>query len=92
MPSILKVLSFLIFIQELKINFDHPKFSGEKTVQNAVTEVAAMMGENVNFRRGFVMSTPPYGVLSTYLHTSPQPGKVTSTIISFCIEEKCLKL
>ncbi|KAL3508916.1 hypothetical protein ACH5RR_028317 [Cinchona calisaya] len=62
------------FLEELKINFEHPKLSGERTVQNAITEVAAMMGENVKLRRGFAMSTPSYGVLSTYLHTSPQPG------------------
>lgn len=60
--------------EELKINFNHPKLSGEKTVQNAITEVAAMMGENVKLRRGFAMSAPSYGVLSTYLHTSPQAG------------------
>ncbi|XP_027063474.2 elongation factor Ts, mitochondrial isoform X1 [Coffea arabica] len=60
--------------EELKINFHHPKLSGERTVQNAITEVAAMMGENVKLRRGFAMSAPSYGILSTYLHTSPQPG------------------
>ncbi|CAN1316019.1 Elongation factor Ts, mitochondrial [Linum perenne] len=59
-------------LEELKLNLEHPKISGETTVQDAITEVAAMMGENVKLRRGFVMSTP--GVLSTYLHTSPQPG------------------
>ncbi|CAN0927270.1 Elongation factor Ts, mitochondrial [Linum grandiflorum] len=59
-------------LEELKLNLEHPKISGETTVQNAITEVAAIMGENVKLRRGFVMSTP--GVLSTYLHTSPQPG------------------
>ncbi|CAI9089323.1 OLC1v1023881C1 [Oldenlandia corymbosa var. corymbosa] len=58
----------------MTLNLDHPKLSGEKTVQNAITEVAAMMGENVKLRRGFAMSSPSYGVLSTYLHTSPQPG------------------
>ncbi|CAL1392976.1 unnamed protein product [Linum trigynum] len=59
-------------LEELKLNLEHPKISGETTVHNAITEVAAMMGENVKLRRGFVMSTS--GVLSTYLHTSPQPG------------------
>ncbi|CAI0552200.1 unnamed protein product [Linum tenue] len=59
-------------LEELKLNLEHPKISGETTVHNAITEVAAMMGENVKLRRGFVMSSP--GVLSTYLHTSPQPG------------------
>ncbi|GKU97788.1 hypothetical protein SLEP1_g10879 [Rubroshorea leprosula] len=62
------------YLEGLKFNLEHPKISGETTVQNAVTEVAAMMGENVRFRRGFVMSTTSHGVVSTYLHTSPQPG------------------
>ncbi|XP_016498610.1 elongation factor Ts, mitochondrial [Nicotiana tabacum] len=61
-------------LEDLKMNLDHPKLSGEKSVQNAITEVAAMMGENVKLRRGFAMSTPSIGVISTYLHTSPQPG------------------
>ncbi|GER45690.1 pentatricopeptide repeat, partial [Striga asiatica] len=38
--------TFFIF-QDLKVNFDHPKLTGERTVQNAIVEVAAMMGENV---------------------------------------------
>lgn len=61
-------------IQELKLNLDHPKVNGETTVSNAATEVAAIMGENVKFRRGFLMSKSSAGVLSAYLHTSPQPG------------------
>ncbi|XP_062150800.1 elongation factor Ts, mitochondrial [Alnus glutinosa] len=61
-------------LEGLKLNLEHPKISGVTTVQNAITEVAAMMGENVRLRRGFVMSTSSNGVLSTYLHTSPQPG------------------
>lgn len=61
------------YLEDLKMNFDHPKFSGETTVQNAITEVAAMMGENVRLRRGFLMSTPN-GIVSTYLHTCPRPG------------------
>ncbi|KAJ7975790.1 Elongation factor Ts, mitochondrial [Quillaja saponaria] len=60
-------------LEELTLNLEHPKINGETTVQNAITEVAAMMGENVRVRRGFVMSTSSKGVLSTYLHTSPQP-------------------
>lgn len=48
--------------------------NGETTVSNAATEVAAIMGENVKFRRGFLMSKSSTGVLSAYLHTSPQPG------------------
>lgn len=61
-------------LQELKINFDHPKLTGEQTVQNAITEVAVMTGENVKLGGGFAISAPSYGVLSTYLHTSPIPG------------------
>lgn len=61
-------------LQELKINLDHPKLSGEKTVQTAIAELAAIMGENVKLRRGFAMSAPSQGIISAYLHTSPQPG------------------
>ncbi|XWS47268.1 hypothetical protein CRYUN_Cryun14cG0137800 [Craigia yunnanensis] len=61
-------------LEHFKLNLEHPKMSGETTVQNAVTEVAAMMGENVKLRRGFVMSTSLQGVVSAYLHRSPQPG------------------
>ncbi|KAF6170299.1 hypothetical protein GIB67_042989 [Kingdonia uniflora] len=60
--------------KELKINLDHPKLSGETTVQNAITEVAAIMGENVKLRRGFAVSKSLPGVISTYLHSSPQTG------------------
>lgn len=60
----------------MKLDLEHPKLTGEATVQNAITQVAAIMGENVRLRRGFVMSTTS-GVLSTYLHTSPQPGKLS---------------
>lgn len=58
----------------MEINLDHPKLCGETTVQNAVTEVAAMVGENVKVRRGFAVSRSSHGVISSYLHTSPQPG------------------
>ncbi|KAJ9169890.1 hypothetical protein P3X46_018037 [Hevea brasiliensis] len=61
-------------LEDLKLNLEHPKISGETTVQNAITEIAAMMGENVRLRRSFVMSTSSPAVLSIYLHTSPQPG------------------
>ncbi|KAL1553842.1 elongation factor Ts, mitochondrial-like [Salvia divinorum] len=61
-------------LEDLKIKFDHPKLAGEKTVQNAITEVAVMTGENVKLGGGFAISAPSYGVLSTYLHTSPMPG------------------
>uniref|UniRef100_A0A7N0TU11 Elongation factor Ts, mitochondrial n=1 Tax=Kalanchoe fedtschenkoi TaxID=63787 RepID=A0A7N0TU11_KALFE len=61
-------------MEDLKVILDHPKIRGERTVQSAITEVAAMMGENVQLRRGFAMSAPKSGALSTYLHASPQPG------------------
>ncbi|PHT51692.1 Elongation factor Ts, mitochondrial [Capsicum baccatum] len=61
-------------LEKLKLNLDHPKLSGEKSVPNAITEVAAMMGENVKLRRGFAVSAPSLGVISTYQHTSPHPG------------------
>lgn len=65
-------------LQDLKMSFDHPKLTGEKNVQNAITEVAAMMGENVKLGGGFAVSAPSHGVLSTYLHSSPQPGNISS--------------
>lgn len=65
------------------MNFEHPKLSGEKTVQNAITEVAAIMGENIKLRRGFSVSTSSPGVISTYLHTSPQSGTVVSKALLF---------
>lgn len=62
------------YLESLKLNLDHPKLSGEKSVGEAVTELAAMMGENVKLRRGFTMPKALPGVISTYLHSSPQPG------------------
>lgn len=58
----------------MTVKLDHPKLNGETTVQNAITEVAAMVGENVKLRRGFTVSTLSPGVVSCYLHTSPCPG------------------
>ncbi|OVA04334.1 Translation elongation factor EFTs/EF1B [Macleaya cordata] len=62
------------YLEDLRISLDHPKLSGETTVKSAITEVAAIMGENVKLRRGFAVSKSSHGVVSTYLHTSPQPG------------------
>lgn len=59
--------------QAVKIKLEHDKLSGEATVQEAVTEVAAVMGENVRLRRGFLVSSPT-GIISSYLHASAQPG------------------
>ncbi|KAI3444075.1 hypothetical protein Pfo_000740 [Paulownia fortunei] len=52
---------------DLKMILDHPKIRGEKTVQSAITEVAAMMGENVKLGGGFAISAPTYGVLSAHI-------------------------
>ncbi|KAE8735501.1 Elongation factor Ts [Hibiscus syriacus] len=64
-------------LEDLKLNLDHPKISGETTIQNAVTEVAAMMGENIKLRRGVVMSTSSPGVVSAYLHRCPPQAEST---------------
>lgn len=61
-------------LEDLKVNLNHPKLDGERTLRSAVTDVAAIMGENVRFRRGFTMVKNSPGVLSTYLHASLQPG------------------
>ncbi|KAK3129343.1 hypothetical protein QOZ80_6BG0478070 [Eleusine coracana subsp. coracana] len=62
------------YLENMSINLDHPKLSGETTVQSAVTEVAAMVGENVKLRRGIMLCTSAHGVVSSYMHTCPQPG------------------
>ncbi|XP_020531252.1 elongation factor Ts, mitochondrial isoform X2 [Amborella trichopoda] len=59
---------------DMKISLDHPKFNGVTTVKSAITEVSAMVGENVKLRRGWALSRSSHGVVSSYLHTSPQPG------------------
>ncbi|RDX69916.1 Elongation factor Ts, mitochondrial [Mucuna pruriens] len=61
-------------LEDMTLKLEHPKINGETTVHNAITEVAAMMGENVRLSRGYVMPTSSHGFISTYLHTSPQPG------------------
>ncbi|WOL18450.1 hypothetical protein Cni_G27245 [Canna indica] len=62
------------YLENMKINLSHPKLSGETTVQNAVAEVAAIVGENVKIRRGYALSTSSHGVIVSYLHTSLMPG------------------
>ncbi|CAA3027011.1 elongation factor Ts, mitochondrial [Olea europaea subsp. europaea] len=66
--------TMLVAPECLEMNLEHPKLNGEKTVQNAITVLAAMTGENVKLGGAFTMFVPSYGVLSTYLHQSPQPG------------------
>ncbi|KAG8372499.1 hypothetical protein BUALT_Bualt12G0072400 [Buddleja alternifolia] len=76
-------------LEDLKMILDHPKISGQKTVQSAITEVAAMMGENVKLGGGISIASPSYGVLSTYLHTSPRPGVGRiAGILSLEVEDK----
>ncbi|KAL5972315.1 hypothetical protein ACLOJK_041568 [Asimina triloba] len=60
-------------LEDMLISLAHPKLSGERTVQSAITEVAAMVGENVKLRRGFSLSISSAGVVSTYVHSSPRP-------------------
>ncbi|KAF3796849.1 Elongation factor Ts [Nymphaea thermarum] len=60
--------------EDMNIILDHPKLKSETTVQSAITEVAAMVGENVKFGRGLSLSVSSHGVVSSYLHTSPKPG------------------
>ncbi|KAH9626333.1 hypothetical protein KSS87_000565 [Heliosperma pusillum] len=62
------------YLDRLKLNLAHPKMSGEKCVPEAVIDLAAIMGENVKLRRSFTMSKTSAGVISTYLHSSPQLG------------------
>ncbi|PPD74943.1 hypothetical protein GOBAR_DD28128 [Gossypium barbadense] len=79
-------------LEDLKLNLDHPKISGETTIQNAVTEVAAMMGENIKLRRGVVMSTSSHGVVSAYLHRCPQPLGRIAGILSLEVENEISQL
>ncbi|KAL9266736.1 Elongation factor Ts, mitochondrial-like protein [Drosera capensis] len=60
--------------EDLQLKLDHPKLSGERTVQSAITELTVMMGENVKLRRCYALSKNSPGILSTYLHSSPQQG------------------
>ncbi|GAB2234137.1 hypothetical protein Droror1_Dr00003374 [Drosera rotundifolia] len=60
--------------EDLQLKLDHPKLSGERTVQSAITELTVMMGENVKLRRCYALSKKLPGILSTYLHSSPRQG------------------
>lgn len=60
-------------LEAVKIKLEHEKLSGEVSVKEAVTEVAAIMGENVRLRRGFLVSST-MGIVSSYLHASADPG------------------
>lgn len=60
-------------LDAVKIKLEHEKLCGEATVQEAVTEVAAILGENIRLRRGFLVSSTT-GIVSSYLHASAHPG------------------
>lgn len=60
-------------LESVRIKLDHPKLNCEATVREAVQEAASIMGENLKLRRGFHISTSS-GVVSSYLHATPQPG------------------
>ncbi|KAH9539147.1 hypothetical protein CY35_15G043500 [Sphagnum magellanicum] len=62
----------LPLLEAVKIKMEHSRLNGEATVQEAVAEVAAIMGENVRLRRGFTMSSST-GIVSSYLHASQHP-------------------
>lgn len=51
--------------------------------QSAIMEVAAMVGENIKLRRGFMLSTSSHGVVCFYLHTCPQPGSLVNFLLIF---------
>ena len=59
------------------MTMDHPKLSGIRRLADAVSEVAALTGENVRLRRALFLPSPsPHGLVSAYLHTSPLPGEI----------------
>lgn len=68
------------------MKLEHEKLSGEATVQEAVTEVAAIMGENVVLRRGFLVSPSPSGIVSSYLHASAHPGPFIPKSFTLLVE------
>lgn len=83
----------LEYLEGLKVNLEHPKLSGEAPVQDIITEVAAMVGENVKLRRGYTISKSSNGVVSSYLHTSPKPGLGRFTgIVTLEVEDENVPL
>lgn len=61
-------------LEALKLKLDHSKLGGDLPIGMAITDVAAMMGENIKLRRALTVCAPSKGIVSTYLHTSPAPG------------------
>lgn len=79
-------------LESTRIKLDHPRLSSEATIQEAIHEAASIMGENLKLRRGFCVSASS-GVVSSYLHASPQPGLgKTAGILSFNVKDKSLTL
>jgi translation elongation factor EF-Ts len=62
-----------IFYQSKQVKLEHPKLTCDATVQEAIHEAAAIMGENLKLRRGFCISAEA-GLVSSYLHMSPHQG------------------
>ncbi|EFJ37275.1 hypothetical protein SELMODRAFT_76038 [Selaginella moellendorffii] len=59
--------------QLVNVKLDHASITRELRVRDAVSEVAAITGENVRLRRAFYISSQR-GIVSSYLHMSPASG------------------
>lgn len=77
-------------VEALKMKLDHSKLQGDLPIGSAITEVAAVMGENIKLRRALTVCAPSKGIVSTYLHTSPAPGLGRiAGILSLELEDGC---
>lgn len=79
-------------LESVRIKLEHPKLNCEATVHEAIHEAAAIMGENLRLRRGFCVSTKS-GVVSSYLHMSPQAGLgKTAGLLALDVKEGSIQL
>ncbi|XP_024535210.1 elongation factor Ts, mitochondrial [Selaginella moellendorffii] len=60
-------------LELVNVKLDHASITRELRVRDAVSEVAAITGENVRLRRAFYISSQR-GIVSSYLHMSPASG------------------
>ncbi|EFJ37274.1 hypothetical protein SELMODRAFT_437874 [Selaginella moellendorffii] len=60
-------------LELVNVKLDHASITRELCVRDAVSEVAAITGENVRLRRAFYISSQR-GIVSSYLHMSPASG------------------
>ncbi|MDD6795924.1 MAG: translation elongation factor Ts [Clostridiaceae bacterium] len=74
------------------------KFEGEKTVQEALTELIAALGENMTVRR-FKKFTVDNGVIATYIHGGGRIGVVVelgsesdSPVVAELAKELCMQV